>query len=301
MATWRPRSPTPRAAAEPTRHPGASAVDESSAPHRPEHTNRSAPPDRQGLWMAPRGPVFPSASLGALLMAEIASAGRTGPLTPASIVWMPRHDSPTSPRDTRTPPSPARRHTRATPPRCSALYPRSNVAIASRHSPARSPHHSRDTLSNPRATPALVIRNNTRNTRASSSPYPRMMLRSNMRTTSASRSPVLLFDCALLVPVRRDFGALHVADRAQVHAHCMRRHCSNTARLVHGASAVASQPLAHAPRTTRAIVVAYRRECDAILTPMNPPQLPHTRATHPHIARSTGATAVNTLVRGGRS
>lgn len=170
-----------------------------------------------------------------------------------------------------------------------------------RHSPARSPHHSRDTLSNPRATPALVIRNNTRNTRASTLLYPRMMLRSNMRTTSASRSPVLLFDCALLVPVRRDFGALHVADRAQVRAQCMRRHCSNRARLVHGSSAVASQPLAHAPRTTRAIVVAYRRECDAILAPMNPPQLPHTRATHPHIARSTGATAVNTLVRGGRS
>lgn len=251
--------------------------------------------------MAPRGPVFPSASLGALLMAEIASAGRTGPLTPASIVWMPRHDSPASPRDTaHSTIASAAPHTRY-PAAMLCAVPTQQRRDSLRHSPARSPHHSRDTLSNPRATPALVIRNNTRNTRASTLLYPRMMLRSNMRTTSVSRSPVLLFDCALLVPVRRDFGALHVADRAQVRAQCMRRHCSNRARLVHGSSAVASQPLAHAPRTIRAIVVAYRRECDAILAPMNPPQLPHTRATHPHIARSTGATAVNTLVRGGRS
>lgn len=234
-------------------------------------------------------------------MAEIASAGRTGPLTPASIVWMPRHVTPTNPRDTAhstiASAAPHTRHPAAMP----CAVPSQQRRDSLRHSPARSPHHLRDTLSHPRATPALVIRNNIRNTRASPSPYPRMMLRSNMRTTSASRSPVLPIHCASLVPVRRHVGALHVADRAQVRAHCTRRHCSSRAHLVHGSSAVASHPLAHAPRTTRAIVVAYRRECDAILAPMNPPQLPHTRATHPHIARTTGATAVNTLIRGGRS
>lgn len=251
--------------------------------------------------MAPRGPVFPSASLGALLMAEIASAGRTGPLTPASIVWMPRHVTPTSPRDTAhstiANAAPHTRHPAAMP--CAA--PSQQRRDSLRHSPARSPHHSRDTPSNPRATHALVIRNNLRNTRARIAPYPRMMLRSNMRTTGASLSPAPHITCAPLAPVSRHSGAFHVLDSAQVHAHCVRDNCSNRARLVRGSSAVAAHPLAHLPRTTRAIVVAYRRECDAILAPMNPPQLPHTRATHPHIARSTGATAVNTLIRGDRS
>lgn len=234
-------------------------------------------------------------------MAEIASAGRTGPLTPASIVWMPRHDSPTSPRDmAHSTIASAAPHTRY-PAAMLCAVPSQQRRDSLRHSPARSPHHSRDTLGHPRATPALIIRNNIRNTRASTSPYPRMMLRSNLRTTSASLSPVQPFDCAWPVPVRRHSGAGHRADRAQVRAHCMRGHCSISAHLVHGSSATESQPLAHASRTTRAIVVAYRRECDAILAPMNPPQLPHTRATHPHIARSTGATAVNTLIRGGRS
>lgn len=251
--------------------------------------------------MAPRGPVFPSASLGALLMAEIASAGRTGPPTPASIVWAPRHVTPTSPRDTAhatiASAAPHTRHPAAMP----CAVPSQQRRDSLRHSPARAPHHSRDTLSNPRATPALVIRNNTRNTCASTAPAPRMMLRSNMRTTSARLSPVQCFDCALLAPVGHHACAFYGADRAQVPAHCMRDYCSDRARLVRGSSAVASHSLAHTSRTTRAIVVAYRRECDAILAPMNPPQLPHTRATHPHIARSTGATAVNTLIRGGRS
>lgn len=251
--------------------------------------------------MAPRGPVFPSASLGALLMAEIASAGRTGPPTPASIVWMPRHVSPTSPRDTaHSAIASAAPHTRY-PAAVLCAVPSQQRRDSLRHSPARSPHHSRDTLSNPRTTPALVVRNNIRNTCASTSPYPRMMLRSNRRTTSARLLPVQPFDCALLVPVGRHSGACHVANRAQVRAHCMRTLCSYRARVVHGSSAVASHSLAHMRRMTRAIVVAYRRECDAILAPMHPPQLPHTRATHPHIARSTAATAVNTLIRGGRS
>lgn len=231
-------------------------------------------------------------------MAEIASAGRTGPSKPASIVWMPRHDSLTSPRDTAHPSAaPRTRHPAAV----LCAVPSQQHRDSLRHSPARSPHHLRDTLSNPRATPALAIRNITCNIRAVTSPYPRMMLRSNVRITSARLSPVRLSSCALLVPESRDYGAGHALYQAQSHAPYLRSYCSGRARVSHSSSAIALNALAHAMRRTRAIVVAYRRECDAILAPMNPPQLPHTRATHPHTARSTGATAANTLSRGGRS
>lgn len=251
--------------------------------------------------MAPRGPVFPSASLGALLIAEIASAGRTGPSTPASIVWMPHHDSMTSPRDTAHPTiASAALHTRH-PAAMLCAVPSQQHRDSLRHSPARSPHHLRDTLSNPRAIPAPAIRNINCNIRAITSPYPRMLLRSNVRITSARLSPVRPLTCALLVPVCSHYGAGLVLDDAHCQALCLRCSCTDRARSSHSSSAVAPHALAHVSRQTRAIVVAYRRECDAILAPMNPPQLPHTRATHPHTARSTGATAANALSRGGRS
>lgn len=228
-------------------------------------------------------------------MAKIASAGRSGPLTPTSDTRVtPNLPSPhahTSPGGRGAPQS---RHALAM---CDAVVPHHR-----RHYRAGTSLDTRHTGCDARAVLVLKARytkrNNLRYMCARIAHVPRYILRDILRSLGAYRARVVRLSTVLLAPTWRVSAACTPRLLALfLHAYRARFALGLRARCALSASFQAQQL-----RPTRAIVVAYRRECDAILAPMNPPLLPHTRATPPPHARLTGATADRTpLDRGGRS
>jgi hypothetical protein len=283
----------PPAAAEHS-HPGAQASYQLTHPIGRVRSARPSPPDRQGPWMAPRGPVFPSAEPGAHLMAKIVSAGRSGPLTPTS--------------ETRVTPNPSSPHAHTNPSGHSAPQSRHALALCDavvpqhrRHYPAGTSLDTRYTGCDARAVFVLkdryTKRNNRRYIRAHIAHDLRYILRDIRRSSGAYRARVVRWSTVFLAPPWRVTSACNPPLLALL-LHAYRAHLALClrARRAWCASCRAQQL-----RPTRAIVVAYRRECDAILAPMNPPLLPHTRATAPHHARRTGAAIARALNGGGLS
>jgi hypothetical protein len=231
-------------------------------------------------------------------MAEIASAGRTGPFSPASVIRAIHPDhlmwgiaAPScctaaaahAPRERARPNAAARHHPRDT----------------ARFFPASSPLHSRDTGCKPRATPAQAIRNTYCYIRASTPLDPSRILRYILRSVAALPALCPRVPCGTVAHLSRPLRALPALTQKQHIALPTRRCRAGIASGLRMDCGGSSQHRASLMRQTRAIVVAYRRECDAILAPMNPPLLPHTRATHSPLARLTGATAHRSGLRQG--
>ena len=228
-------------------------------------------------------------------MAEIASAGRSGPLTPTSATHVtPNLPSPRAHTSPLVHTAPQSRHPLAM---YDAVVPQHR-----RHYRAGTSLDTRYTGCDARAASVLkdryTKRNNSRYVLARNAHAPRYILRDIVRPARARparitrRYTVSLAHC----------GRLTGACKPLLLALSMRGHCACPAPVLRSSRAMSADCLAQQLRPTRAIVVVYRRECDAILAPMNPPQLPHTRATLPPHARLTGATADRTpLDRGGRS
>ncbi len=228
-------------------------------------------------------------------MAKIASAGRSGPLTPTSDTRVtPNLPSPHAHTGPGGRGAPQSRHALAM---CDAVVPQHR-----RHYRAGTSLDTRYTGCDARAVLVLkdryTKRNNPRYMRARIAHAPRYILRDILRSLGAHRARVVRLSTVLLAPTWRVSGAYKTLLRALfLHAYCAWLALGLRARRAWSASFQAQQL-----RPTRAIVVAYRRECDAILALMNPPLLPHTRATPPPHARLTGATPDRTpLDRGGRS
>ena len=228
-------------------------------------------------------------------MANIASAGRSGPLTPTSesrvTPNLPSPHAHTSPGGHGAPQS---RHALAM---CDAVVPQHR-----RHYRAGTSLDTRYTGCDAHAVLMLkdryTKRNSPRYTCARIAHVHRYILRDILRSSSAHRARGARWSTGLLAPSWRVPGA-RITRLLALFLHAYR------ARLALGlraSRALFASFRAQQLRPTRAIVLAYRRECDAILAPMNPPLLPHTRATPPPHARLTGATADRTpLDRGGRS
>lgn len=284
----------PPAAAEHS-HPGAQASYQLTHPIGRVRSARPSPPDRQGPWMAPRGPVFPSAEPGAHLMAKIVSAGRSGPLTSTS--------------ETRVTPNPPSPHAHTSPGGHSAPQSRHALALCDAVVPQHRRHYRAGTSLDTRYTgcdarAVLVLkdrytkRNNPRYISARIAHGPRYILRNIVRSPGAHHARGARWSAVFLAPTSRVYDACNTPLLAPLR-HAYR---ASLALGLRASRAWSASFQAQLLRPTRAIVVAYRRECDAILAPMNPPLLPHTRATPPPHARLTGATADRTpLDQGGRS
>lgn len=228
-------------------------------------------------------------------MAKIASAGRSGPLTPTS--------------DTRVTPNLPSPHAHTSPGRYGAPQSRHALAMCDAVVPQHRRHYRAGTSLDTRYTgcdarAVLVLkdrytkRNNPCYMRARIAHGPRYILRDILCPLGAHRARVVRLSTFLLALTWRVSGACHTRLLALL-LHAYRARLALSLRTNRAGTALCR---AQQLRPTRAIVVAYRRECDAILAPMNPPLLPHTRATPPPHARLTGATADRTpLDRGGRS
>lgn len=227
-------------------------------------------------------------------MAKIASAGRSGPLTPTSeprvTPNLPSSQAHTSPVERTAPQS---RHPLAM---CDAVVPQHR-----RHYRAGTSLDTRYTECDARAVSVLkdryTKRNNIRYMCARIAHVRRHILRDIVRPSGACHARVARRSTVLLAPP----GRVSSASNSQLLALLLHAYRAHPAPGPRARRAWCASCRAQQLRPTRAIVVAYRRECDAILAPMNPPLLPHTRATPPPHARLTGAATARTLNGGGLS
>lgn len=231
--------------------------------------------------MAPRGSValFRHQRLGS--MVKILSAGATAALRAHSIRMTP--DASRSPRSGRALVA-ARRFTHAT-------------------RPAGTPLHSGDRLDTPVARIRLEACNNRRNTscniRRHTVAVPPLVLRTHCASTSSydrhisARLALLLVQPAALrlrviSACRAHTRALELRMRSAVPALALRRLITTPVLA-----------LAELLRTTCALVVAYWRECHAILAPMYPLMLHSHRAAPAHRSRPHSAATADAHSRVG--
>ena len=231
-------------------------------------------------------------------MAKIASAGRSGPHAPESFSRATRRST----------------HNRSTHVARSTLdliapHERQHVArlhaVTSLHRCHTGRTHCAATALDPRytfrrlsATGALYICNNQRNIRARSPQVLRYLWRSTAAISAVAMRPT----CALHTHELRDACGWVALVTAHYQAALQRVASPSIATVQRPCRARLAADIAPFWHPTRAFLVAYRRECDAILAPMNPPLFPHTRATPSPLARHTGATSRRMpLIRGGQS
>lgn len=231
-------------------------------------------------------------------MAKIASEGLSGPLAPESVSHSTQRSafarSALTVRLTLDRTVPYGRPHAAVPPAVTSPHHRDSY----RQHVASPTLALRHTIRGSIATPALCIRNMRCNISALLAP----LMRDIWRTTRAYYAPPPRGTRAAHALPQHCLGAFHPHATALYMACVLRMHAALAALHTRLTCTRLAPLIAPLLRTTRASVVAYRRECDAILAPMNPPLFPHTRATPSPLARHTDATRRHTPVaRGGLS
>lgn len=231
--------------------------------------------------MAPRGSVAHLRHQRLGSMVKILSAGATAALRVHSILMIPVASH--SPRSGRALVA-ARRFTHATPAACTPL-------------------HSGDKLDAPAARLVLEACNNRRNTPCN---IRRRMLAISplvLRSRCASTWPYFRYICATLAPIGVQRRALPLriisACCAQSHALDWRMRSAVLVLVARRSITTPVHVLAELVRTTCALVVAYWRECHAILAPMYPLMLHTHRAAPAHSSRPHSAATADAHSRVG--